>query len=392
MLLTPLLLGVTPVAASQRRARKPQDASALAAADGLPTELALEAAASAGYLIPANCSVPSNYIWVVGTNHRTGSQMNNDLLRSIAMKGNAGKGKEHGEVVALRKLNNLRDDLTFKQGIYINTPQMASGVECVKSVKRGSICLVPHLYLEDGEQFQHLRRVASKKNAKLRLVNWVRDPLHVGRSAYMYHIRGPEDELWLHQTPSDNVAAILDACAGNGTNDLDPPHLVCQIVHKHSSSVRDLSYFRFLKMMDGSDTGRQPHGGFLTEMWRSLKGPIKQMQQTTRSLANASSQVAVTVDLDQAINSCDTEFQRVFGTLEGAPLDGCVKSGCDISTAQCPTGGHNAGPSCGKHSNIHHTTQTKEDAEMADSLEEFALGNFWFNENVQPVRKDMGYV
>ena len=39
----------------------------------------------------------------------------------------------------------------------------------------------------------------------------------------------------------------------------------------------------------------------------------------------------------------------------------------------------------------HHTSQSKEDAEMAASLEDYARSNYWFIKHVEPVRKAMGY-
>ena len=47
-------------------------------ADGPGKEVALGALEAAGQLIETKCHVPQDHIWVVGTNHRTGSLMNND--------------------------------------------------------------------------------------------------------------------------------------------------------------------------------------------------------------------------------------------------------------------------------------------------------------------------
>ena len=378
MFMALLLVGAAPAGASPVSARETE---ALLATGGLSTNVSLNAADKAvahGFMIPTDCSVPSDILWVVGTNHRTGSQMNNDLLSSIAQNS---RTSPHLGATAL---SAFRDDLIENRGITISTRAPASGMDCVKALPGGSICLVPHLNIEGHEQFQQLRRVATKKNVKLRLVNWVRDPLKVGRSAYMYHVRAPEDELWLFANNSDHIAAIADACAGNGTSGLAPPTIVCTNMLELGPSVRELSYFRFLKRLDRN-------AGFLAETWRSLQNGIRQMAQTMQTLENASSAVAVTVDLDQAVGSCETEFRRIFNVLEGEQRGSCVQAGCTIATQQCPKGGQRGVGGCGKKTSIHHTTESKEDAEIAEGLEVFAEGNYWFREHVQPVRVSMGY-
>merc|ERR1711865_301688 len=155
---------------------------------------ALEALEAAGLLVDTEYHVPQDHIWLVGTNHRTGSQMNNDLLRSIIHHSAADVSRE---AVAL-KTDALAGGLRRQHGLIIDA-ESGSGLPCLKEVKHGGICLVPHLRLDNVTDFQLLRRVALRRKAQLRLVNWVRDPLKVARSAYMYHIRGPADELWLHE-------------------------------------------------------------------------------------------------------------------------------------------------------------------------------------------------
>merc|ERR1712194_630948 len=75
------------------------------------------------------------------------------------------------------------------------------------------------------------------------------------------------------------------------------------------------------------------HAAFLTELWRSNMNGIKQMQSTTQALSDVSSDIAITVDLDQAVASCDKEFQRVFSVLGGQPLDACRRS---VATSRRP--------------------------------------------------------
>ena len=377
-MLTTLLLGVAPAGAPQRDARA---ARRSLVADGPGKEVALGALEAAGQLIETKCHVPQDHIWVVGTNHRTGSLMNNDLLRSIIHHSNAEVSRE---AVAL-KTDALASGLRRHHGLIIDS-ESGGGLKCVKEVRHGGICLVPHLRLNNMTDFQQLRRVALRRKAQLRLVNWVRDPLKVARSAYMYHIRGPAGELWLHEKPSDVVTAIGNACSGS--TEIEPPHLTCQGLRSLGKSQHELSYFGLLTKLAAS---KDHHAAFLTELWRSNMNGIKQMQSTTQALSNVSSDIAITVDLDQAVASCDTEFQRVFSVLGGQPPDACVKVGCEVATAQCTAPQSQKGSGCGKNTFQHHTSQSKEDAKMAASLEDYARSNYWFIKHVEPVRKAMGY-
>ena len=376
-----LLLGVAPTGTPQGGARAARGARSLVA-NGSGKEVALEALEAAGLLVDTKCHVPLDHIWLVGTNHRTGSQMNNDLLRSIIHHSAADVSRE---AVAL-KTDALAGGLRRQHGLIIDK-ESGSGVKCIKEVKHGGICLVPHLRLDNVTDFQLLRRVALRRKAQLRLVNWVRDPLKVARSAYMYHIRGPADELWLHENRSEVVTAISNACSGSA--EIEPPHLTCQGLRSLGKSQHELSYFGLLTKLAAS---KDHHAAFLTELWRSNMNGIKQMQSTTQALSDVSSDIAITVDLDQAVASCDTEFQRVFSVLGGQPLDACAKVGCDIATAQCTVPQSKKGSGCGKNSFQHHTSQSKEDAEMAASLEAYARSNYWFKKHVEPVRKGMGYL
>ena len=378
-----LLLGVAPTGVPQGDARTARGARSLVA-DGPGKEVALEALEAAGLLVDTKCHVPKDHIWLVGTNHRTGSQMNNDLLRSIIHHSSADVSRE---AVALNAESvTLAGGLRRQHGLIIDA-ESGSGLPCLKEVKHGGICLVPHLRLDNVTDFQLLRRVALRRKAQLRLVNWVRDPLKVARSAYMYHIRGPPDELWLHENRSEVVAAISNACSGS--NEIEPPHLTCQGLRALGKSQHELSYFGLLTKLAAS---KDHHAAFLTELWRSNMNGIKQMQSTAQALSNVSSDIAITVDLDQAVASCDTEFQRVFSVLGGQPLDACAKVGCDIATSQCTVPQSKKGSGCGKNSFQHHTSQSKEDAEMAASLEAYARSNYWFKKHVEPVRKGMGYL
>ena len=378
-----LLLGVAPTGTPQGDARAARGARSLVA-NGPGKEVALEALEAAGLLVDTKCHVPQDHIWLVGTNHRTGSQMNNDLLRSIIHHSAADVSRE---AVALNAESvTLAGGLRRQHGLIIDA-ESGSGLPCLKEVKHGGICLVPHLRLDNVTDFQLLRRVALRRKAQLRLVNWVRDPLKVARSAYMYHIRGPPDELWLHENRSEVVAAISNACSGS--NEIEPPHLTCQGLRALGKSQHELSYFGLLTKLAAS---KDHHAAFLTELWRSNMNGIKQMQSTAQALSNVSSDIAITVDLDQAVASCDTEFQRVFSVLGGQPLDACAKVGCDIATSQCTVPQSKKGSGCGKNSFQHHTSQSKEDAEMAASLEAYARSNYWFKKHVEPVRKGMGYL
>jgi hypothetical protein len=376
-----LLLGVAPTGTPQGGAHAARGARSLVA-NGPGKEVALEALEAAGLLVDTKCHVPQDHIWLVGTNHRTGSQMNNDLLRSIIHHSAADVSRE---AVAL-KTDTLAGGLRRQHGLIIDA-ESGSGVKCIKEVKHGGICLVPHLRLDNVTDFQLLRRVALRRKAQLRLVNWVRDPLKVARSAYMYHIRGPADELWLHENRSEVVTAISNACSGSA--EIEPPHLTCQGLRSLGKSQHELSYFGLLTKLAAS---KDHHAAFLTELWRSNMNGIKQMQSTTQALSDVSSEIAITVDLDQAVASCDKEFQRVFSVLGGQPLDACAKVGCDIATAQCTVPQSKKGSGCGKNSFQHHTSQSKEDAEMAASLEAYARSNYWFKKHVEPVRKGMGYL
>jgi|TARA_B110000196_G_scaffold314053_1_gene321681 hypothetical protein len=376
-----LLLGVAPAGAPQGDARAARGARSLVA-DGRGKEVALEALEAAGLLVDTKCHVPQDHIWLVGTNHRTGSLMNNDLLRSIIHHSDADVSRE---AVTL-KTDPLGDGLQRKHGLIIES-ESGSGLKCIKEVKHGGICLVPHLHLANLTDFQLMRRVALRRKAQLRLVNWVRDPLKVARSAYMYHIRGPADELWLHENNSEVVAAISNACSGSA--EIEPPHLTCQGLRSLGKSQHELSYFGLLTKLAAS---KDHHAAFLTEMWRSNMNGIKQMQSTTQALSNVSSDIAITVDLDQAVASCNQEFQRVFSVLGGQPLDACAKVGCDIATSQCTAPQSKKSSGCGTKSFQHHTSQSKEDVEIAASLEAYARSNYWFKKHVEPVRKGMGYL
>ena len=382
--LSHLLLGVVPTGTPPGYTRAAAQGSRSLAAEGLGKEVALKALEAAGLLIETKCHVPSDHIWLVGTNHRTGSQMNNDLLRSILKHSTADSSRE---LVALRTVTSA-SGLLLRDGLIV-AAEPGSGLKCLKEVKRGGICLVPHLRLDNVSEYQQLRRVALRRKAQLRLVNWVRDPLKVARSAYMYHIRGPPDELWLYENRSEIVAAIFHACSGSA--DIKPPHSTCQGLQSLGKSRHELSYFGLLKKLSGR---KDHHAAFLAELWRSNMNGIKQMQSTTQALSNVSADIAITVDLDQAVVSCETEFQRVFSVLGGKPLDACSKAGCDIATAQCtaPQSKSGSGSGCGKRTFQHHTSQSKEDAEMAESLEAYARSNYWFKKHVEPVRKSMGYL
>ena len=381
MLTLPLLLGVAPVGTPPEHARAGRGVSSLLA-DGLGKEVALEALEAAGKIIETKCQVPADHIWLVGTNHRTGSQMNNDLLSSIVHHTTADVSRK---AVALKTIT-IAEGIRRQRGLIIDE-RSGSGMQCLKEMEPGGICLVPHFRLDNVTEFQQLRRVALRRKAQLRLVNWVRDPLKVARSAYMYHIRGPEDELWLHENRSKEVAAIINACSGSA--EIEPPHLTCQGLQSLGKSQHELSYFGLLTKLAAS---KDHHAAFLTELWRSNMNGIKQMHSTTQALSNVSSDVAVTVDLDQAVASCKTEFQRVFSVLGGEPLDACSKVGCDIATNQCTDPDPKNESRCGKHTFQHHTSQSKEDAEMAGSLETYARSNYWFKKHVEPVRKSMGYM
>ena len=296
------------------------------------------------------------HIWVVGTNHRAGS-----LITTIC-------SAQSSTILMLRSVARpwpSRPASTSDSAASWLIIDSESAVEVRESRARG-ICLVPHLRLNNMTDFQQLRRVALRRSAAA-LVNWVRDPrrwhgrLHVP-------IRGPAGS-WLPRS-----LRRRDFIGNAQRSGEIGPHLTCQGLRSLANPSTSSATSACSPTAAGKD-----HAAFLTELWRSNMNGIKQMQSTTQALSNVSSDIAITVDLDQAVASCDTE-QRVFSVLGGQPPDACVKFGCrddPMHSSAIPEG---LGVRQEHVSALHEPEQGEADGSILGGLR---MNNYWFAKHVE---------
>ena len=113
----------------------------------------------------ASCVVPTDRIWLVGTNHKTGTLLNKLILQRTAVP------------------FQVQED-------------EGSGLECIERAKGGEACLNRHVHIGAGAEWQRMRQAARRNGAELRMVHWIRDPVRMTISSYLYDRRG----VWMFAT------------------------------------------------------------------------------------------------------------------------------------------------------------------------------------------------
>ena len=267
----------------------------------LPAILSFEQHDASSALLPSSaapvCKAPSDRIWLFGTNHRTGTELNRMLMDHLTQMGM----KVH-EVLG-----------------------PGSGRECLEQIERGGACRVPHLDINSTAEWHRMQRAAKRKGAELRLVHWVRHPVNLSISSYMYNRR--TDEPWANKLWEDSER-LRAACRVPCPEDC-LPQTTCEALEQLGQTASSMSYRELLGELDLIN-------GYLLSTWNDLHHGLHFMNSTMRALASVSAEV-VSVDVDSVKEDCAATFSRVFTAIDGQPLDGCVRLACDAFAGANPS-------------------------------------------------------
>ena len=211
-----------------------------------------------------------------------------------------------------------------------------------------------------------------------KLVHWVRDPIEIIISGYFYHVKA--SEKWLRVVGSSVVASLQRTCKKNEQPlpSAGPMQLVCRALDQISSKgewIRLIqrggaSYQRLLQLLPLK-------AGLLAEAYRAVP-TLMAMNTTFHALESAGSGFALTVDLDEATNDCDSEFGKMFAFLEvkATRAAHCVELGCFLINSGSPSS--------------HSTKPDANDVERT-RLRQWLQQQPFVAENVEPLRQSMGY-
>ena len=329
----------------------------------------------------SQCVAGTNEFWIWAVYHKTGTELSLKIMTAVT------------QARALSGFPGLDAVLTdyFVGGK--PDPRLSGAQECFRSGSPVSgSCIAAmretntHLYITSGfpaqtEDQAHLKSELAARHAdegaRFKLLHWVRDPLEVVCSAYVYHLEGSES--WCTIIPNDKVGSFFFACdaADSGHNfSLSKPvpsPIACSAARDAIPSLQrnHTSYTDLLGNLSLEVGG-------LVESWN--------FWDQQREMALAYGFVSrlphgFNVDLTDVMHNCTKGFAEMWlsmGVPEGRTLDACVELGC--------TWTHEG------DSDPHATTHVEGADDMKDGLRAYLPTTDWFTEHQAPNRKLMGYV
>ena len=232
------------------------------------------------------CDGPTaNAVWLIGTHHKTGSDLNLHLMRGLPA------GCKGDKCTTLRKCEKYDESL----------------LECVAAAGGGGIAFTEHTSIPSVGKYADIIAAATESagSPQLRAAHWVRDPTEVIMSGFFYH--KVTDEAWVHEKPG-NARAWFAACeVGDGVAQEE----ACSATTNLGASARLGSYQDLLNALPDKE-------GVLVEAWRVVTQELADMNATMHVLGAFPKQ-AITVDLGEAEAECEHVFSLVFEVRRTAP-------------------------------------------------------------------------
>lgn len=232
------------------------------------------------------CDGPAaNTVWLIGTHHKTGTELNNEIMRRLP------EGCTGGTCGVVEKC-------------------MTTEPECVTAAVTaaggGGIAFAEHLSIASVGKYADIIAAATEGAGSplLRVAHWVRDPTEVIMSGFFYH--KVTDELWVHANGT-LAKKWFDACEAG---DDGAAQTACSAAINLEGSVRSGSYQELLNALSDEE-------GVLVEAWRAGE-ELAEMNATMHVLGSFPKQ-SISVDLGEAEVECERVFELVFEARRIAP-------------------------------------------------------------------------
>jgi len=334
------------------------------------------------------CVPGAGKVWLWEVFHKTGTVLSIDMLKNISMT--IGR-REYDWVWA--------DFWEYEESLYpfADCDENTFSTPCMASVYNTSLRTVLKTGLAIPDAQTRKERLCNlKKDLQTRqeedeiqvaLISWVRDPLQIVKSAYVYHAEtcDCDDEPWLCETPSSHVSNLFASCddadnglsvsVPNGYKDAVPLPVpaaeACSAARQAiSMPLRNRTSYRQLLQNVTAQIGS------LVESWRSFP-ELQQMAEHYELYQDLPASTASVFFLDDVMEDCTHGFTDLWNNLGVGPdaLDTCVQLGCDMISE---------GETSSHASTSDHALDLK--AEVGDYVPSTA----WFALHVQPLRVKMG--
>lgn len=251
------------------------------------------------------CGPGESNFWVLGSNHKTGTELLDGILTIAA----SWKGGSSG-LVSPVSCNDRGDEAgagdvpkgAWKADFKIDTGCVNSAHSSTQSIVRVRRMLVTKALWE--------QRVADWHNSrKLRALLMVRDPIEVIKSAYFYDVVGGEPAP--RQVPSNMLPGATKVVCN-----YDPDGVLCRRLKGFGKST---SWMQALQKLP-------PKLGIVAEAAYELSG-LTFLANTSEAFA-ATPEHAHRVDLTKMMSNFDVEIKKMFQFLGVSPahLDTCAKA------------------------------------------------------------------
>ena len=274
------------------------------------------------------CGPRPGMYWLFGIGHKTGTELMDHFVNVSA-----------GQSATNREQVNLEDGVFSKCfGDASGTLQDDSHLldaSCLAAAQATAnrVILFRGGVLEEQELETALHNWQAQRLStdNLRIVNSVRDPLEVIKSAYFYHLRGFEPSQ--REVPSKMIAVLKRKCDG-GEN--KPDDELCAALHAHDAATT--SYAQLLQRLP-------PRLGILAEAAYEVRAPRQRSVGGAAALAAAHPGVMTTLELADVFEDFDATFRRLlrFLGVPEADVGACLAaissldvSSCVATPARCP--------------------------------------------------------
>ena len=298
------------------------------------------------FVAAAKCRPWDSRFWVTGSQHKTGTVLLGNVMRSIW------------------------DQTIVKPPgpcCWTHSPDGTEGVTTFSDVPNGTIAKDPHMAFARREEFDELVMEAKRRGKDLRVIFFVRDPLEIILSAYFYHRGG--SEKWVRKPMQENpiFVSLADSCR-DPVNGASQDMAVCVL---QDYLRRNATYHELLTTVDVTlGVVIEALGGL--DMLKSLN--------TTASILREYPEFARIYDLDDVVASYDPSFLDIFSFLGADDVNDCVATAqqFDLNNATIQSGGR-------KH--VMPTELTALRSALRLVLPELP----WITTTIQPLRTDLGY-
>ena len=274
------------------------------------------------------CGPRPGMYWLFATGHKTGTKLMDQFVNV-----SAGQSATNHEQVNLE--DGVFSECFGRNGSFTGLDDSRLlGASCLAAAQATAnrVILFRGGVLEEQELETALHNWQAQRLStdNLRIVNSVRDPLEVIKSAYFYHLRGFEPSQ--SEVPSKMIAVLKRKCDG-GEN--KPDDELCAALHAHDAATT--SYAQLLQRLP-------PRLGILAEAAYEFLGSLRSVGGAA-ALAAGHPGVATTLELADVFEDFDATFRRLlrFLSVPEADVGACLAaissldvSSCAATPARCP--------------------------------------------------------